>query len=230
MGVAVTDMIMFFFLGVAVAITVPIQWHAMGGWEAVETAMTDRPEVLDPLGGLTVTQALYFMIIALTVYADPAFYQRFSASDSPKAGRRAMLTCLLIWVVMDAVLASTGMMVNVTHPELDPGTGYVTMVLETLPVGIEGPVCRSADRLGDFRSGQLSALRRYAFRIRYLRKAEKKSFRKRIAHSHQNFHCGFGYRRIIGRFKVHRSYGSLRTRLGNLGCGRRNSCSGRPDL
>ena len=38
MGVAVTDMIMFFFLGVAVAITVPIQWHAMGGWEAVETA------------------------------------------------------------------------------------------------------------------------------------------------------------------------------------------------
>lgn len=136
MGVAVTDMIMFFFLGIAVAITVPIQWGAMGGWDAVAAAMADKPGILDPVGGLTVTKALFFMIIALTVYADPAFYQRFSASDSPKAGRRAMLTCLLIWVVMDAVLCATGMMVNVVHPEMDPGQGYVALVLETLPVGL----------------------------------------------------------------------------------------------
>lgn len=135
MGVAVTDMIMFFFLGAAVAITVPIQWTRMGGWKAVETALADKPELLDPLGGLTPLQALTFMIIALVVYADPAFYQRFSASDSPKSGRRAMLTCLLIWITMDIVLVAQGMMVNVLHPELDPGLGYVTLVLETLPVG-----------------------------------------------------------------------------------------------
>ncbi|MEG1164043.1 MAG: sodium:solute symporter family protein [Anaerovoracaceae bacterium] len=135
MGVAVTDMIMFFFLGSAVAITVPIQWYKMGGWSAVEIALSDKPELLDPLGGLTVFQALTFMIIALAVYADPAFYQRFSASDSPKAGRRAMLMCLLIWVTMDIVLVATGMMVDVQHPELAPGLGYVTLVLETLPVG-----------------------------------------------------------------------------------------------
>ena len=47
-----------------------------------------------------------------------------------------MLTCLLIWVVMDAVLCATGMMVNVVHPEMDPGQGYVALVLETLPVGL----------------------------------------------------------------------------------------------
>ena len=135
MGVAVTDMIMFFFLGSAVAITVPIQWSRLGGWAAVSDAMADKPELLNPVGGLTVTQALFFIIIALTVYADPAFYQRFSASDSPGAGRKAMLTCLLIWIVMDIVLLATGMMVDVLHPELDPGLGYVTLVLETLPVG-----------------------------------------------------------------------------------------------
>lgn len=136
MGVAVTDMIMFLFLGVAVCITVPIQWTHMGGWDAVTASLASKPEILDTLGGLTPTKALFFMIIALTVYADPAFYQRFSAADSPKAGRRAMLTCLLIWVVMDGVLCSTGMMVDVVHPEMAPGLGYVTLVLETLPVGL----------------------------------------------------------------------------------------------
>ena len=136
MGVAVTDMIMFFFLGSAVAITVPIQWTKMGGWSSVETALAGKPDLLNPLGGLTPLQALTFIIIALAVYADPAFYQRFSASDSPKGGRRAMLTCLLIWITMDIVLVSEGMMVDVLHPELDPGLGYVTLVLETLPVGL----------------------------------------------------------------------------------------------
>jgi len=135
MGVAVTDMMMFFFLGSAVAFTVPFQWPKMGGWAAVENALVEKPELLDPLGGLTPLQALTFIIIALAVYADPAFYQRFSASDSPRAGRRAMLTCLLIWITMDIVLVSEGMMVDVLHPELDPGLGYVTLVLETLPVG-----------------------------------------------------------------------------------------------
>ncbi len=136
MGVAVTDMMMFFFLGCAVAITVPIQWSSMGGWSAVETALASKPELLDPIGGLTPLQALTFMIIALAVYADPAFYQRFSASDSPRAGRRAMLVCLLIWITMDIVLVATGMMVDVKHPEMAPGLGYVTLVLETLPVGL----------------------------------------------------------------------------------------------
>ena len=136
MGVAVTDMIMFFFLGIAIAVTVPIQCMKMGGWDAVVAATADKEGLLDPVVGLTITKALFFMIIALTVYADPAFYQRFTASDSPKAGRRAMLTCLLIWVIMDAVLCSTGMIVDTVHPEMAPGLGYVTLVLETLPVGM----------------------------------------------------------------------------------------------
>lgn len=135
-GAAVTDTIMFFFLGSTVAITALIQWTKMGGWASVETALAGKPELLDPLGGLTPLQALTFIIIALAVYADPSFYQRFSASDSPRGGRRAMLTCLLIWITMDIVLVSEGIMVDVLYPEMDPGLGYVTLVLETLPVGL----------------------------------------------------------------------------------------------
>ncbi len=137
MGVAVTDMLMFFFLGTAVAMTVPLRWADMGGWEAVQSALIDKPELLDPIGGLTPTQVITFIILGIVVYADPAFYQRFSASDSPASGRRAMLICLLIWVIFDIVLCATGMMVDVIHPDLDPGLGYVTLVLESLPPGVK---------------------------------------------------------------------------------------------
>lgn len=135
MGVAITDMIMFLFLGSAVAITVPVQWGRLGGWATIETALAGSPELLDPFGGLTLFQALSFAIVALTVYADPAFYQRFSAANSPRAGRRAMLICLAIWLVMDLSLMATGLMVTAIHPEMAPGLGYVTLVLETLPTG-----------------------------------------------------------------------------------------------
>lgn len=135
MGVAITDMIMFLFLGSAVAITVPVQWTKLGGWSTIETAMADTPELMDPFGGLTLFQALSFAIVALTVYADPAFYQRFSAANSPRSGRRAMLLCLTIWLVMDLTLLATGLMVTAIYPDLEPGVGYVTLVLETLPVG-----------------------------------------------------------------------------------------------
>lgn len=135
MGVAITDMIMFLFLGSAVAITVPVQWAKLGGWETIETSLVNQPELLDPFGGLTLFQALTFAIVGLTVYADPAFYQRFSAANSPRSGRRAMLICLAIWIVMDLTLLATGLMVTAVYPEMEPGLGYVTLVLETLPTG-----------------------------------------------------------------------------------------------
>jgi SSS family solute:Na+ symporter len=146
MGVAVTDMLMFFFLGVAVAITVPMQWSAMGGWEGAAQTLAALEQsgglaegmtanaLLDPIGGLTPLQALTYVILGLVIYADPAFYQRFSAADSQRSGRRAMLICICIWITTDIVLIAQGVLVDTLHPELAPGLGYVTLVLETLPV------------------------------------------------------------------------------------------------
>jgi SSS family solute:Na+ symporter len=49
-----------------------------------------------------------------------------------------MLVCLSLWITTDIVLIAQGILVDAIHPEMadDPGLGYVTLVLETLPVGM----------------------------------------------------------------------------------------------
>ena len=80
--------------------------------------------------------ALMLIVLAFGVYADPTFYQRFSASNSQASGRRALLTCFIIWVMFDVVLVITGLLVDVLYPGMPPGEGYVNLVLATLPPGV----------------------------------------------------------------------------------------------
>ncbi|MGE5632351.1 MAG: sodium:solute symporter family protein [Caulobacteraceae bacterium] len=136
MGVAVTDMILFFAMCFGLTMVLPGQWDAIGGWAGLIQALNATPELLDPLGGLTPMKALMLCVLAFGVYADPTFYQRFSAADSPKAGRRALLTCFSIWVCFDIVLTVTGLIVKAKYPEMQPAEGYIKLVLENLPVGI----------------------------------------------------------------------------------------------
>lgn len=100
MGVAVTDMIFFWCMCFGLTMVLPNQWTSVGGWAGLQHALRATPELLDPLGGLTFMKALMLCVLSFGVYADPTFYQRFSAADSPKSGRRAMLTCFLLWVVL----------------------------------------------------------------------------------------------------------------------------------
>ena len=85
---------------------------------------------------MSVTKALMLVLLCINVYADPSFYQRFSASNTAKTGRRAMLTCFCLWLVFDAVTNMAGMVVHVKYPGAQPELAYVQMVLSHLPVGI----------------------------------------------------------------------------------------------
>lgn len=136
MGIAVSDMLLFWCLGFSVAVIVPISWGHVGGWDGIVAALGEDSEILKPFGGVTIPKMLMFVILSLGVYADPSFYQRFSSSDAPKTGRRALLTCLTIWVIYDVVTFATGLIVLVQYPDILPGEGYTMLALETLPVGI----------------------------------------------------------------------------------------------
>jgi SSS family solute:Na+ symporter len=81
-------------------------------------------------------KALMLCVVAFGVYADPAFYQRFSASDSPKTGRRALLMSFIVWICFDLVLTLTGLVVKAKYPDLQPAEGYIRIVLANLPVGV----------------------------------------------------------------------------------------------
>ena len=136
MGVAVTDMIFFFFMLMSVCMVFPQIYDSVGGMAGIRAATAATPSFTHPVAGMTFTKALMLVLLCINVYADPCFYQRFSASNSAKTGRRAMLTCFCLWLVFDAVTSMAGMAVHVKYPGVQPELAYVQMVLSELPVGI----------------------------------------------------------------------------------------------
>ncbi|MGI6095299.1 MAG: sodium:solute symporter family protein [Lachnospiraceae bacterium] len=141
MGVAVTDMIFFFLMVVCVSSVFPKMFFGVGGIEGFHAVLdTAAPEMMTPLGGIPWAQAAVLIILCINLYKDPTFYQRFSAANSPKTGKRAMLTCFSIWLSFDVVTQMTGTIVRVMDPSLavQPEVRYIQLVLENLPVGVRG--------------------------------------------------------------------------------------------
>lgn len=136
MSVAVTDMVLFWSMCFGLTMVFPGQWTDIGGWAGLTHALRATPQLLDPIGGLTPMKALMLCVLSFGVYADPTFYQRFSAAESPKAGRRALLSCFSLWVCFDMILTLTGLIVKAKFPNMAPGEGYIMLVLTSLPVGM----------------------------------------------------------------------------------------------
>ena len=75
----------------------------------IRAATASNPAFTSPVAGMSLSKALMLLLLCVNVYADPCFYQRFSASNTARTGRRAMLTCFCIWVAFDAVTNIAGM-------------------------------------------------------------------------------------------------------------------------
>lgn len=135
MGVAITDMVLFFCMVFGLTIVMPIQFEQIGGFQGLTEALKDAPQLMHPTEGMSAMKALMLIVYSFGAYSDPTFYQRFSAADSPKVGRRALLTCFTLWICFDLVLTMTGLIVRATYPEMPPAAGYITLVLNSLPKG-----------------------------------------------------------------------------------------------
>jgi len=141
MGVAVTDMLFFFLMVTSVSAAFPKIFYAAGGLSGIEASLaTVAPEMVTPFGGIPIGRAITLILLCVNLYKDPAFYQRFAAANSPTTGKRAMLTCFSIWLSFDLVLVMTGTIVRTIDPlmAIQPEVGYITIVLENLPVVLRG--------------------------------------------------------------------------------------------
>lgn len=136
MGVAVTDMIMFFCMIFSVTMVFPGLFSDIGGWAGLREMLGENAQLMHPTGGMGFWKAVMLVVFCFSPYADPTFYQRFSAANSPKVGRRALLTCFCIWIAFDIVICTTGVIVKALHPEVQPEVGYVQLVLSHMPVGL----------------------------------------------------------------------------------------------
>ena len=141
MGVAITDMLFFFFMLLSVSLVFPGLFREVGGFAGIQAGLDAiDPSLMTPFGGISFGRALVLILICINVYKDPAFYQRFTASNGPKTGKRAMLTCFSIWMSMDACLMFAAMVVRTIDPDqlIQPEVEYVQLVLANLPVVMRG--------------------------------------------------------------------------------------------
>lgn len=141
MGVAVTDMLFFFLMIGCVTCVFPRIFFSVGGFAGLESALNGpAPELFTPLGGTPIGRAICLVILSINIYKDPAFYQRFSASNSVKTGKRALLTCLSIWISFDVVLYFTGIILRAIDPvsTVQPEVAYVQLILSFLPPAVRG--------------------------------------------------------------------------------------------
>ena len=140
-GVAITDMIFFFLMILSVSLVFPQVWAGIGGFAGVSAILDGvDPALMTPLGGIAPGRAVMLILICINVYKDPAFYQRFTASNGPKTGKRAMLTCFSIWMSMDACLMFTALVLRAMDPGLtvQPEVAYIQLILGNLPPVLRG--------------------------------------------------------------------------------------------
>ena len=141
MGVAITDMIFFFLMIVCVCIVFSGTFASFGGFAALDSALsTIDATMMQPVGGIPAGKAIVLILTCINVYKDPAFYQRFTASNGPKTGKRAMLTCFPIWMSMDLCLMVTAMIIRAKDAALSvqPEVSYIQLILSGLPPVFKG--------------------------------------------------------------------------------------------
>ena len=141
MGVAVTDMIFFVLMLTGVCCAFPVMYNNVGGMNGMKEAIGGlAPELFTATGGLEPLRAIVLILLCINLYKDPAFYQRFAAANSPKTGKRAMMTCFTIFMSFDLVCMISGIIIRTYDFNLtvQPEMFYVQLVLESLPTGIRG--------------------------------------------------------------------------------------------
>jgi solute:Na+ symporter, SSS family len=143
LSVAVTDFIQMIFMMIAVALALLFAWPAAGGWAGITEVLTAAGKAETHLAafGNNAKQIQYIMVyfvISFSAYADPTFYQRFSASDSAKSARRALLTCIPLWLGWSFCVSMLGLLGLVMFPEATPGGAYLTVCLTYLPPVLKG--------------------------------------------------------------------------------------------
>ena len=141
MGVAVTDMIFFFLMVTCVSAAFPNLFFSMGGFDGIKEALSSpAPEMLTAFGGTPIPQAVILIVLCINIYKDPTFYQRFASANSPKKGKRAMLTCFSIWLSFDVVTIMCGVLIRVHDVNLatQPEVSYISLIVGNLPVVAKG--------------------------------------------------------------------------------------------
>jgi len=141
MAVAMTDAVQFVLMAVTLAVAAFIGVSMVGGVEQMERLLPDH---FLPTGGRPASQLLVYAMTSLSVFIEPAFYQRIIAAESRRAIVMAMMAGILLWMSYDWVITTLGIAAHTAEIQgiisapSSPDQAVTHFVIHLLPVGLTG--------------------------------------------------------------------------------------------
>ena len=141
MAVALTDAVQFFLMAVTLAVAATIGVSMVGGVEQMEQLLPDH---FLPTGGRPASQLLVYGMTSLSVFIEPAFYQRIMAAESRRTIVMAMTAGILLWMSYDWVITTLGIAAHTAEIQglisapSSPDQAVTHFVIHLLPAGLTG--------------------------------------------------------------------------------------------
>lgn len=138
---AITDTVQFVLMSVSLGIAIPLAVKWLGGWSLLADVPAGHTTAT---GGLSPWLLSAYAVTALTVFVEPAFYQRIFAAKDAKSIRRALLIGVGWWAAYDwgvtiiGVLARVAVDRGMLPADLEGSHALMAICLKTLPIGLRG--------------------------------------------------------------------------------------------
>ncbi len=149
-AVTITDFIQFIAMMITVGIALLVGWNAIGGYNEIIIGLQNfvgTEEVLHYFsvgaGYLTPLTLVAYSITAISVLAEPAFFQRIFASSGPKEIKKAFGVGVPMWLAFDWCVTFLGLMGAAAIglgiiPQVAPNEALFAIAGQYLPAGILG--------------------------------------------------------------------------------------------
>jgi len=133
---ALTDTVQFTLMCVTLAIAAAIVLEAQGGIDAMRTSLPET--YFQPMGSYPGWVLFVFGLSALSVFVEPAFYQRIFAATSYRAVLAALGIGVVLWAAFDWIVTVLGIAAAAAGVDTEPRYALLTLVIEALPAGLAG--------------------------------------------------------------------------------------------
>lgn len=138
---AVSDTIQFLLMCVSLAIAIPLVVDKAGGWDFAHHLPSSH---MTPTGGVSPWLLAAWAATALTVFVEPAFYQRIFAAKDVKTVRHSLFIGIFLWAAYDWGVTVIGLAARsmveqgLLDATLEGKSALLTVCLQTLPLGLKG--------------------------------------------------------------------------------------------
>lgn len=133
---AMTDTVQFTLMCVTLGIAAALVLEDVGGIEGMQRALP--ASYFEPRGTYPSAVLIVFSLGALSVFVEPAFYQRIFAAKSGRSVLAALVIGVVLWAAFDWIVTLLGMAAAATGIDAEPRYALLTITLDALPVGLAG--------------------------------------------------------------------------------------------